>query len=187
MRVRLPMTVLVATLAIACSDSTDSPTEPLALPVQFDHETNHHLTPLSGTEEVPNRPTSAGGQAIFHIANDGQSIGYQLIVRDITNAFQAHIHIAPAGTNGGIVVWLYPSTAATPGPTGGGRLDGQIAQGVITQTNLVGSLAGQPLSALIDAIRNGTAYVNVHTSDGVAPADTGPGDFPGGEIRGQIR
>jgi hypothetical protein len=27
----------------------------------------------------------------------------------------------------------------------------------------------------------------VHTNDGVAPANTGPGDFPGGEIRGQIR
>jgi hypothetical protein len=27
----------------------------------------------------------------------------------------------------------------------------------------------------------------VHTNDGVAPPDTGPGDFPGGEIRGQIR
>jgi hypothetical protein len=28
--------------------------------------------------------------------------------------------------------------------------------------------------------------VNVHTNDGVDPADSGPGDFPGGEIRGQI-
>jgi hypothetical protein len=27
----------------------------------------------------------------------------------------------------------------------------------------------------------------VHTNDGVAPTNTGPGDFPGGEIRGQIR
>jgi hypothetical protein len=26
----------------------------------------------------------------------------------------------------------------------------------------------------------------VHTNDNVAPANTGPGDFPGGEIRGQI-
>jgi hypothetical protein len=27
----------------------------------------------------------------------------------------------------------------------------------------------------------------VHTNDGVPPPNTGPGDFPGGEIRGQIR
>jgi hypothetical protein len=32
----------------------------------------------------------------------------------------------------------------------------------------------------------GTAYVNVHTNDNVPPPNTGPGDFPGGEIRGQI-
>jgi len=29
--------------------------------------------------------------------------------------------------------------------------------------------------------------MNVHTDDGVAPANTGPGDFPGGEIRGQVQ
>ena len=188
MRLR-PMTILfAAAFAFACSDS-DSPTEPggVALPVQFAHEANHHITPLSGGEEVPVRTTSASGQAIFHIANDGQTIGYQLSVRDITNAFQAHIHVAPSGQNGGIVVWLYPSTTPGAGPVGGGRLDGQIAQGTITQANLVGALAGQPLSALITAIRSGGAYVNVHTNDGVAPADTGAGDFPGGEIRGQIR
>ena len=52
---------------------------------------------------------------------------------------------------------------------------------------VVGALAGQPLSALLDAINAGNAYVNIHTNDGVAPTDTGPGDFPGGEIRGQIR
>ena len=62
-----------------------------------------------------------------------------------------------------------------------------IAKGEITSANLMGSLAGQPLSALINQINAGNAYVNIHTNDGVAPADTGPGDFPGGEIRGQIR
>jgi hypothetical protein len=35
-------------------------------------------------------------------------------------------------------------------------------------------------------IRSGNAYVNIHTNDGVAPTNTGPGDFPGGEVRGQF-
>ena len=35
-------------------------------------------------------------------------------------------------------------------------------------------------------IRNSNAYVNIHTNDGVAPTNTGPGDFPGGEVRGQF-
>jgi hypothetical protein len=39
---------------------------------------------------------------------------------------------------------------------------------------------------LLDAIRAGLAYVNVHTSDGATPGNTGPGDFQGGEIRGQL-
>lgn len=189
MHFRIVAMMLAATVAAGCSDSNDSPTEPggLAIPVQFDHEANHHVTPLSGGEEVPTRTTSATGQAVFHIANDGQRLAYSLTVNNIVNAFQAHIHIAPASQNGGIVVWLFPSTAPTAGPPGAGRMDGLIAQGTITQANLVGALAGQPLSALIDALRAGNAYVNVHTNDGVAPADTGAGDFPGGEIRGQIR
>jgi len=41
-------------------------------------------------------------------------------------------------------------------------------------------------TALITAIRDGLTYVNVHTNDGVGAPNTGPGDFPGGEIRGQL-
>ena len=40
--------------------------------------------------------------------------------------------------------------------------------------------------ALQAAVAAGNAYVNVHTNGGVAPPNTGPGDFPGGEIRGQL-
>ncbi len=72
------------------------------------------------------------------------------------------------------------------GPLGAGRMDGVLAEGTITAANLVGPLAGHPLSDLVAAIQAGNAYVNIHTNDGVAPANTGPGDFPGGEIRGQL-
>jgi len=47
-------------------------------------------------------------------------------------------------------------------------------------------LDGGTLADLLDAIDAGIAYVNVHTDDGIAPTNTGPGDFPGGEIRGQL-
>jgi hypothetical protein len=43
------------------------------------------------------------------------------------------------------------------------------------------------LAAVLAALGSGATYVNVHTNDGVAPPNTGPGDFPGGEIRGQTR
>jgi hypothetical protein len=35
-------------------------------------------------------------------------------------------------------------------------------------------------------MRGGQAYVNLHTNDGVGVTNTGPGDFPGGEIRANI-
>ena len=35
-------------------------------------------------------------------------------------------------------------------------------------------------------MNNGGAYVNVHTNDFQGAANTGPGDFPGGEIRGNL-
>jgi hypothetical protein len=138
--------------------------------------------PLSGGEEVPARDTKARGNATFDVSDDGTSISYKLIVSNIVNVVAAHIHVAPAGTNGSVVAFLFGAV-----PAGGGRSDGVLAEGTITAANLVGPLAGQPLSALLDAMQAGNTYVNVHTNDGVAPTDTGPGDFPGGEIRAQIR
>jgi hypothetical protein len=167
--------VLIASLAITVTAFADS--------LNFN-------THLSGDQEVPPVgvviDTRAKGQAEFKLSKDGTELRYKLNVSKINNVFQAHIHMAPAGVNGPIVVWLFPSTAPVPGPLGGGRFNGKIAEGTITAANLVGPLAGQPLSALVDAIQAGDAYVNVHTNDGVAPANTGPGDFPGGEIRGQL-
>ena len=194
---RFAVVVLAGTVLSACAMDSPSQPGPLVLPIfengagQSPNANGGNFgTPLSADEEVMPagvvNDSLARGNAIFHLNDDGTELSYKLIVANISNVFQAHIHSAPAGSNGGIVVWLYPSTATTPGPTGGGRLDGVIAEGVITRANLVGSLAGQPLSALLTLIRNAGAYVNVHTSDGVLPANTGPGDFPGGELRGQV-
>jgi hypothetical protein len=137
---------------------------------------------LDGSQEVPPNTSPAQGQAIFQLSKDETTISYKLIVANIENVIASHIHLGPAGTNGGVVAFLFGSV-----PAGGGRTDGVLAQGEITAANLTGSLIGQPLSVLIEAMKAGTAYVNVHTNDGIAPTNTGPGDIPGGEIRGQIR
>src|SRR2546428_4352412 len=118
----------------------------------------------------------------FQLSADGTALEYRLISADIDNVIASHIHIAAAGVNGPVVVFLFGTV-----PSGGGRFDGVLAEGTVSAANFVGPLAGQPFSALVDAIRAGNAYVNVHTNDGVAPPNTGPGDFPGAEIRGQIR
>jgi hypothetical protein len=149
-------------------------------------------THLSGDEEVPPTgvviDTLAQGQAIFQLSKDGGELHYKLIVANIENVFMAHIHKGAQGANGPIAVWLFPSTTPGPGPTGAGRIDGVIAEGTITTANLVNQAATgiTTLDELIAAIEAGNAYVNVHTNDGVAPTNTGPGDFPGGEVRGQL-
>jgi hypothetical protein len=144
---------------------------------------NRHLeASLAGGEEVPARLTGASGEAKFKLNNDGSELRYELEVEDITNVVQAHIHIGPPGVNGPIVVFLYGPVAP-----GGGPIEGRIARGTITADDLINTLAGHPLSDLLAEIRAGNAYVNVHTNDGIDPPTTGPGDFPGGEIRGQVQ
>ena len=180
--------VLAAALVGGCMERTpggpaelaSSPSDTaVSVPLNF-------RTHLTGDEEVPARATQAQGQAIFQLSKGGTELSYRLTAANIENAFMAHIHLAPAGSNGGVVVWLYPSTTPNaPRPLGSGRHNINI-DGVIRASNLTGSLAGQPLANLMAAIEAGNAYVNVHTSDGVDPANTGPGDFPGGEVRGQI-
>jgi hypothetical protein len=134
------------------------------------------ITHLDGSQEVSLTPvvTRASGTAVFNLSPRGDEIRFNLVIRGITNVTMAHIHVAPAGVNGGVVVWLRPSgppPQLIPGP-----FNGQFAQGTITKSNLVGSLAGKDLSALVSAMRAGNTYVNVHTSQ-----------YPAGEIRGQIR
>jgi hypothetical protein len=134
---------------------------------------SHFTAHLSGDEEVPPTVTSATGQVIFTVSKDGTMIHYRLIVANIENVMMSHIHLAPAGVNGAVVVWLYPPS---PPPTLiPDRFSGVLAEGTITADDLVGPLAGHPLSDLIDAIVAGNTYVNVHTDQ-----------LPSGEIRGQI-
>ena len=136
---------------------------------------------LSGKEEVPPRKTRSRGTAVFQLSDDGTQLHYKLVTGRINNVVASHIHLAPRGVNGPVVAVL-----AGPFPAGGGKSSGLLAEGIITADDLLGPLAGQPLSALVDAAIAGDTYVNVHTNDGVDPPNTGPGDFPGGEIRGQL-
>jgi hypothetical protein len=168
---RVSRILLTATLALAASMT------PMAAQADDSTYTAH----LSAAEEVPTNASLAQGQTIFKLSSDGTELEYRLIVANLENPVAAHIHLAPAGENGAVVAFLYG-----PAVPGSGRTSGVIATGTITADDLVGPLAGQPLSELIEAIEAGNAYVNVHTNDGVAPVTNEPGDIPGGEIRGQV-
>jgi hypothetical protein len=124
---------------------------------------------LSGQEEVPVRASGGNGRAQF--VSDGTTVRYSLEVDDLNNMFMGHIHLAPAGANGPIRVWLQPVGATVRGPSFSVS-DKTIFEGTFTQANVQGGLS---LADVLNAMRNGGAYVNVHTDQ-----------FPGGEIRGQI-
>lgn len=141
---------------------------------------------LAGQFEVPVRVTGAEGEAEFKLIANGTKLHFKLKVEDITNVWMAHIHLAPVGVSGPIVVWLFPRTPQPPAQSIPGEFNGKLAEGVITAADLVGLLAGKQLSDLVAEMRAGNTYVNVHTNDFVDPPNTGPGDFPGGEIRGQL-
>jgi hypothetical protein len=144
-------------------------------------ENQNYSVHLNGATEVPANASLATGQAIFQLSSDGTALDYRLIVANLDNPVAAHIHIGPPGVNGPVVAFLFG-----PAAPGGGTANGVLAEGTITAASLVGPLAGQPFSVLIDALNSGNAYVNVHTNDGVDPTGTGPGDLPGGEIRGNF-
>lgn len=174
----------LALLALAACTGADDPafdrtlTAPLlAVKTGAESFTAHP----NGDDEVPARPTLARGNAYFQVSEDGSAISYKLIVANIENVVQSHIHIGPPGVNGPVTVFLYGLVAS-----GGGRVDGVLAEGTFTAADLIGPLAGMTIADLLAEIKAGNAYVNVHTNDGDATPNEGPGDFPGGEIRAQV-
>jgi hypothetical protein len=136
-------------------------------------------THANGSMEVPAHDTDAQAQAIFHLSKDGSALEYKLIASNIDNVVQAHIHKGTPGVNGPIGVFLYGPVAP-----GGGRTNGVLAEGTITAANLIGPFAGMTVAELAELLDSGGAYVNVHTSNG--STIPGPGNFPGGEIRGDV-
>jgi hypothetical protein len=109
---------------------------------------------MTGAKEVP--PVNSMASGTTTLVNNQTFIDYDLSVSDLYNATSAHIHQGKAGANGPIVVTLYKTADPSPGLFGG-------YSGNITSSMLEGPLKGQQLSALVELISNGQAYVNVHT------------------------
>ena len=138
---------------------------------------------LSGAQVIPDPvKTPATGLLELKVSPNGQSVSYVLTVKDLENASEGDIHLGPVGANGPLVVKLYHAKAPKKGP-----FSGVLAEGKFTAADLLGSMQGAPLSELLEMFADGNAYVNVHTSDGMDPPNSGPGDYRLGEIRGQIK
>jgi len=129
----------------------------------------NYRTHCQGANEVPPVDTQAQCQAIFQRTRDGSGLQYKLIVANAEFVTQAHIHLGTEGANGPVVAFLFGFVPE------GDSSNGPLAQGVITDANLIGPMAGGTIEDLITQIESGNTYVNVHTQQN-----------PAGEVRGQI-
>lgn len=149
----------------------------LALPVgAAPPDRNFVAAPLRGTNEIPAVESDGVGTAVLRLNKTETALSFLLIVSNLEDMVQAHIHCGSADVNGPVVAFLFGP--ANPAVT----QNGFLARGVITN----GQVIPRPDSAecpggvadfddLVAHIRAGNAYVNVHTTSS-----------PGGEIRAQV-
>ena len=125
---------------------------------------------MTGDQEVPPVVTNTTGKVFFLLNKEETAMEFQLHVSDGVRITQSHIHCAPAGVNGPIIIFLGGLHAA------GLDIDGKwVSNATITNTSIINTACGATLAAIAQQMRNGNTYANVHS---VA--------HPGGVIRGQI-
>jgi hypothetical protein len=125
---------------------------------------------LSGSDEVVAVKTAARGEAAFELGKAGTELKYKLTVSDAENVAAAHVHQGAKGKNGP------PLAVIDIKGKREGKFSGTLAEGVITDKELLGPMKGKSVKDLVKEIEAGNAYVNVHTAK-----------YPDGEIRGQIK
>ena len=130
---------------------------------------------ITGGQEVPPVPSRAFSIAVFtFMANDNLLVGYRLNFRHNQIVKNVHIHEAPAGEDGPIILNL--RLEADPGVgICVDLLGGLLTFYILTADQLTGDLAGQTLSDLKAVMQLGGTYINLHTDA-----------EPGGWIRGQM-
>jgi hypothetical protein len=134
-------------------------------------------TNLRGFDEVPALSIpGAFAQFQLNINDASQTISFRMRWTGLTGPpTQSHVHIGQPGVNGGVSAFFCGGSTKPACPQ---ATTAQI-QGTITPADVIGP-AGQGVAPgewgeLVQAIRAGYTYANIHTQA-----------FPGGEIRGQI-
>ena len=151
---------------------TNDGTTPPVIPTEVFRAT------MDGASERPTpRTTPATGTADFTLRRD--TLYWVINLSNITNVTASHIHIGDANTAGGVILLL----SITPSNT---QMTGFVTRTGFTAPGAPN--AGVTFDSLLALMRNGNSYTNVHTNNTANDPtnNSGPGDFPGGEIRGQI-
>ena len=138
---------------------------------------------LDGAHNQPESiKTPATGTVELRFADDGKSVAFRVTVDRLANASTADLHLGSTANIGPVVVKLWPAGSGQKQ----GEFSGTLAEGSFEAGDLLGPMTGAPLSDLLEELKAGNAYVNVHTNDGAEPPNSGPGDYRLGEIRGQL-
>ena len=124
---------------------------------------------LSGESEVPPVATETKGIAIFDMDTAGSELSYELWIWGGDGITEVHVALGGSTENGGAVAVLFGSAKE------GVSRDSSWVTGAVTDADLIGELEGMPVSALVDEVRAGNAYVEVQSES-----------HPQGEIRGQV-
>lgn len=136
---------------------------------------------LSGYAETPLAiSTPANGQFRAQVDSRAQKITWRLTYSDFETAVtQAHVHFGSPAQSGGISFFLCTNLGNGPAGTQPCPPAPATISGTITMADVVGptgqGIAAGEFAELVDAVRAGFTYVNVHS---VA--------FPVGEIRAQL-
>lgn len=137
-----------------------------------------------GVDEAPvSISTDATADLKLQINGSGDTatINYTLTFQGLrAPVTQAHVHFGQPAEAAGIMFFLCGTPGANSGPAGTPTCpQSGTVQGTVSAANVIGP-AGQGIAAgemgrVVNAIRAGAAYGNVHSQM-----------FPGGEARGQL-
>ncbi len=137
---------------------------------------------LTGYEEVPALSTPGNGEFKAVVDRGDHEIRYRLSYRDTRDAGDAGAHpLRAAPNNGGIMRVPVQQPAATRRPARracpphGGTVCGVLGPEDVSAGATAQGIALGEFDEVVDAIRAGATYANVHTTG-----------RPGGEIRAQL-
>ena len=120
--------------------------------------------------------TSGTGSFQARLNHDGDQLTYELQYSGLEggNVLFAHVHLGQIGTTGGVMFFLSGGGGRPACPTGPATVTGTVSASDVIGPSGQGVAPGEFHEA-IEAMRDGAAYANVHTTV-----------YPSGEIRGQI-
>ena len=164
--VALVLSLVVASLAIGASQGP-----------KHHSKKSQFQTDMIGHNEVPAVHTKASGHITLKIADDEKSISYALTYSSLNSApLFSHVHVGQRNVNGGVSFFLCGGGGkpACPAEAKATPVTGTVVAADVAGLGTQGMPAGD-LGAVIQEIREGFAYANLHTQTS-----------PGGEIRGQL-